>query len=95
MPYGMKNIQNFIEAWRFVVACLGKEYNLNSELTFDLAGNSLLGVDYMRLTEILKDKCIPKNLWEMIESLPQNGRIALDNYYNEDSDFYKHASPQL
>ncbi|MCP9328692.1 MULTISPECIES: DUF2971 domain-containing protein [Liquorilactobacillus] len=95
MPYGMKSSQNFIEDCRFVVARLGGEYNLRSELMFDLAGNSLLGVDYMRLTEILKDKCIPKNLREMIESLSQNGKIALDNYYNEDSDFYKHASPRL
>lgn len=49
----------------------------------------------MRLTDMLKDNSIPKDLLKMIESLPQAGKIALDNYYNEDSDFYKHASPRL
>jgi len=49
----------------------------------------------MRLVDMLKDERISKNMREMIESLPQTGKMALDNYYNEDSDFYRHASPRL
>ncbi|KRL32812.1 DUF2971 domain-containing protein [Liquorilactobacillus uvarum] len=49
----------------------------------------------MRLIDVLEDTSIPEETLEMIRSLPPTGKEALDNYFNEDSNFFKHSRPKL
>ena len=48
-----------------------------------------------KLDEILSDKQIPKNIIKMIMNLDDNGKKALDSYYDETSEFFQNAHPML
>ncbi|ARN89372.1 DUF2971 domain-containing protein [Levilactobacillus brevis] len=49
----------------------------------------------MRLTDLMTNPNIPESTRQLINSLPDSGKMAIDNYCNEDSEFYKHADPRL
>lgn len=48
-----------------------------------------------KLDEILGNKNIPKEIVKKVMSLDENGKKALDSYYDESSEFFQNAQPAL
>lgn len=48
-----------------------------------------------RLSNIINFKNIPKNIIDMLNGIPQPGIDALYDYYDENSNFFIHANPNL
>lgn len=48
-----------------------------------------------KLDEMLKSTKVPDDVKEKVNSLDNMGRKALNDYYEENSDFYQHAQPNI